>query len=165
MSRHAPGAAAASKSIELTSHHAHHTPQSTARSISPFSQRLRPSRASIRQIQPPPRSAHQLRSRCHLSSSVRSSVQKQRMVGVTKRRVQAGRRDDFEGASSKATRLEESTGDLQRKLHRHFNETAFMQGQWRVRVRVCVHPCCACIRCMPCGVCGRTCGVCEDSDV
>jgi hypothetical protein len=55
------------------------------------------------------------------------------MVGLTKRQVQAGKRDDFEGASSKATRLGESTEQVQWKLHRHFNETAFLQGQWRVR--------------------------------
>lgn len=58
------------------------------------------------------------------------------MVGVTKRRVQAGRRDDFEGGStgSKQARMEGSTEEVQRTLHRHFNETAFLQGQWRVRV-------------------------------
>lgn len=59
------------------------------------------------------------------------------MVGVTKRRVQAGRRnDDFGegGGGSKQARMEGSTEEVQKKLHRHFNETAFMQGQWRVRV-------------------------------
>lgn len=67
------------------------------------------------------------------------------MVGETKRRVQAGRRDDTEGgARSKTMRLGESTEDVQRKLHHHFNETAFMQGQWRVCtwcVGVCGMPC------------------------
>ncbi len=57
------------------------------------------------------------------------------MVGITKRRVQAGRRDDFEGGSagSKAARMGESTEEVQQKLRRHFNDTAFLQGQWRVR--------------------------------
>lgn len=103
------------------------------------------------------------------------------MVGVTKRRVQAGRRDDFEvinpgmsaliglggwelmtrhikqgGAGSKATRMEGSTEEVQRKLHHHFNETAFLQGQWRVRGYMYVGVGVGCWMLASMAVCGRS---------
>lgn len=53
------------------------------------------------------------------------------MVGVTKRKVQAGRRDAEGGGKTERT-LGQSAEELQKKLAHHFNETSQLNHQWRV---------------------------------
>ena len=53
------------------------------------------------------------------------------MTGITKRQVQAGRRDS-EGGGGPAKTLGQTTEELQWKLRRHFNDTYQMNHQWRV---------------------------------
>ncbi len=54
------------------------------------------------------------------------------MVGLTKRKVQAGRRD-FEGGGGTERTLAQNTEDLQKQLYQHYNKTGHLNVQWRVR--------------------------------
>lgn len=54
------------------------------------------------------------------------------MVGLTKRKVQAGSRDS-EGGGRTERSLGQSAEDLQKKLYKHYNETSYLNAQWRVR--------------------------------
>lgn len=52
------------------------------------------------------------------------------MVGLTKRKVQAGSRDS-EGGGRTERSLGQSAEDLQKKLYKHYNETSYLNAQWR----------------------------------
>ncbi|EWM24878.1 hypothetical protein Naga_100265g5 [Nannochloropsis gaditana] len=52
------------------------------------------------------------------------------MVGLTKRKVQLGRRD-FEGGGGTERSLGQNTETLQKQLYRHYNETSHLNVQWR----------------------------------
>ncbi len=56
---------------------------------------------------------------------------------MTKRKVQAGRRDS-EGGGRTERSLGQSAEDLQKKLYRHYNETSHLNAQWRVST-LCIH--------------------------
>lgn len=53
------------------------------------------------------------------------------MVGLTKRRVQSGRKD-AEGGGRPEKTMGQSTEELQRTLYQHFNHTAKLNHAWRV---------------------------------
>lgn len=64
------------------------------------------------------------------------------MVGLTKRKVQSGRRDS-EGGGKTERSLGQNTEELQKQLYRHYNETSHLNAQWRVSTRhvnLCDHP-------------------------